>query len=112
MVESILARYEQAQHIIQGMLTKKLVLNPAVFPHWLTETNEQGDSVFWYQRDTRQGKTFCLVNASTGESAPAFNHQSLADALTLALDKNESDIDPDNLPLSDLDIKLCPLRVS
>ena len=50
MTEEVLARYEQAQHLIQGGLEKNLVLNDCVFPHWV-----ESGHCFWYKRETHEG---------------------------------------------------------
>ena len=63
MENNIVQRYEQAQEIMQGMMTTKLVKNAAVFPHWIASTDTTDDEYFWYRRDTVQGKDFRLVNA-------------------------------------------------
>ena len=74
-----LPRYEQAQSLVQGIMTRRVVLNDGVFPHWISDT-----SCFWYQRETIEGKTFCLVNAQTKSNSFAFDHQALATALALS----------------------------
>ena len=106
---------------MQGMLTKELVLNAAVFPHWVVTTDKTSGEYFWYQRDTRYGKAsaiktgkeFRLVNAYTGDDTHAFDHQALADALNIALEKTAfgKSIDPQDLPLSNITINLYPLQV-
>ncbi|MDB9953559.1 S9 family peptidase [Porticoccaceae bacterium] len=130
MVNNIQARYEQAQKIMQGMLTKELVMNAAVFPHWLVNTDKTSEEYFWYQRDTRYGeassakagkasvtktgKEFRLVNANTGDNTPAFDHNALADALNIVLEKTtveQEGVDPQDLPLSNVTINLSPLQV-
>lgn len=68
--------YQQAQNLIDGVWSKKLVINDGVFPHWI------GDSeFFWYQRDTHNGKEYRLVNANLASNNLAFNHEKLAVAL-------------------------------
>ena len=109
MENNIAQRYEQAQEIMQGMMTTKLVKNTAVFPHWIASTDTTDDECFWYRRDTVQGKDFRLVNAHTGDNTPAFDHQALAVALTKASGET---INPRDLPLTtiSIDLSLSQLR--
>ena len=109
MTSSILTRYQQAQQIVQGMLTNKLVKNSAVFPHWISSKDIKDGNFFWYQRDTEKGREFRLVNASTGENMPAFDHKALADTLSI---KMGARVCPQDLPLSNLTINLYPLKIN
>ena len=77
MNNDVLTRYEQAQDLMQGILTNRVVMNDAVFPHWI-----EGSHCFWYIRETKGGKEFRLVNAETASNTQAFDHQTLADSLT------------------------------
>ena len=101
--DSILSHYQQAQAIAQGVLTKRLILNDAVFPHWI-----EGSDFFWYLRETRAGKEYRLVNPKEASNQPAFDHQALADALAKA---SAQTVDPENLPISTLKIQLSPTTV-
>ena len=62
---SLQARYQQAQDLVQGILTRKVVCNDGVFPHWLPSA--QSSSVFWYLHETPTGKEYRQVDASTGK---------------------------------------------
>ena len=75
-------RYQQAEVLLQGVLSKDFVLNDAVFPHWIN-----GSDFFWYLRRTKLGKEFRLVNAKSKSNKLAFDHQVLADALKIATDQ-------------------------
>ena len=101
--ETVLSRYQQAQALAQGVLTNQLVLNDAVFPHWIV-----GHDTFWYIRSTRQGRQYRLVDAKRATNLPAFDHQALAQALLKATGQN---VDPENLPLQDIEIKLLPVEI-
>ena len=117
--EATLDRYQQAQAITQGILSKKLVLNDAVFPHWI-----ESSDCFWYLRETREAnesseaagqgpfvisdREYRLVDANAATNLPAFDHQALADALTAF---SEQSVDPKNLPISDINITLSPLHI-
>lgn len=113
MKSNMLTRYEQAQAIMHGMLTKKQVMNSAVFPHWVATSDGMDNEYFWYQRDTKKGKDFRLVNVGTGDNTPAFDHQVFSEVLTKVLKETNSGkiIDPQNLPLSNVRISLFPLQV-
>jgi len=103
MTDDIFAKYEQAQILLQGLLSKRLVLNDAVFPHWI------GDSdCFWYQRETLSGKEYRLVDAKAGSNHSAFDHQTLATVLGEASGQHVTSKD---LPITDVDITLLPRQV-
>lgn len=68
--------YARANQMRGGVLSSKLK-NGFVVPHWIGQRDE-----FWYRRETAKGHEFVLVDAATGSSRPAFNHQALAVALS------------------------------
>lgn len=103
MDDDTLARYEQAQSIMQGWHTSQLAGNDAVFPHWIDNTH-----CFWYLRDTSNGKEFRLVCAPEATNKPAFDHQALANLLTKITGQT---VAPDNLPIRNVSMILTPLRV-
>ena len=103
MSNTILTRYEQAQSLMQGMLTNKIALNDAVFPHWIEDTD-----CFWYLRDTKEGKEFRLVDAKAGSNTAAFDHQALAAALSTAAGQS---VVTENLPITELALSLAPLHI-
>ena len=98
-------RYQRAQTLMQGAYgTKKLILNTVLHPHWIG-----GSDHFWYQQETKSGTCFRLVNAAKPLIEKAFNHKALAEAL--AKETGEK-VDAENLPLTSVDIVLCPRAVS
>lgn len=103
MNSQIHARYEQAQRIIDGTLSTRLVQNDCVFPHWIEESES-----FWYIRDTKVGKDYRLVNAEEGTNNAAFDHQVLASALANVTGQA---IDPLNLPIIDISFNLTSSQV-
>jgi len=56
-------------------------VNIAGSPNWVGETSR-----FWYLNSVEGGEVFVLVDATTAEKRPAFDHQRLATALATALD--------------------------
>ena len=100
---TMLSRYEQAQHLLQGSVSNRVVLNDAVFPHWINNSNS-----FWYIRETHQGKAFRLFNAETTSNTQAFDHGALAKALSDAAGRTAS---ADDLPLREVSIDISPLTV-
>ena len=56
-----------------------LIKNGFITPHWIGRTDE-----FWYRRQEKAGATFVVVEAHSGRSRPAFDHQQLAQALAKA----------------------------
>ena len=95
--------YQRAQTIVQGILSKRLVLNDAVFPHWIGTSD-----CFWYQRETKEGKEYRIVDAIAATNQFAFDHQALANALAKASNKK---LDPQDLPISGVEIQLSPRQV-
>ncbi|MCA1667030.1 MAG: DPP IV N-terminal domain-containing protein, partial [Thermomicrobia bacterium] len=72
------ADYARAEQFLPWNATP-LVFNAAMCPNWIAESDR-----FWYRRAGRDGATFLVVDPATGRSAPAFDHQRLAAALTEA----------------------------
>ena len=103
MEANILARYEQAQELMQGVMTNRIVTNDAVFPHWIGDSN-----CFWYRRETKKGHEFRLVDSQTTSNTPAFDHKALADAL---FQTTRQSIDHQNLPIKNVTITVSPLQV-
>ena len=103
MKNDIQARYEQAQTLMQGMLSKELTLNDAVFPHWIDDSD-----CFWYLRDTKDGKEFRRVDAAKAENLSAFDHDALAKALSSASGQT---VDARDLPITELTFILQPLQI-
>ena len=115
MNKTMLERYEKAQTLMQGILTNKLVRNDAVFPHWISCTDQSdADRFFWYRRQTVEGKEYRLVDTDTASNTRAFDHHVLAKALSDASYAHEEPngsadseatlktIDPLNLPLKSI----------
>ena len=125
--DELLKRYQQAQSLEQGAMSKTLVLNDAVFAHWIGNTE-----CFWYERETREekdspkngdggtesetntesstvlGKEYRLVDAKEATNNTAFDHKSLACALVKA---SGQQVDPRNLPITVVDITLSPQQI-
>ena len=95
-MNEIYNRYESAQNILQGQLSNKIILNDAVFPHWIDESD-----LFWYVRETNTGKEFRLVNARDASNTLAFDHVALADALAKI---SQKEVDAFDLPIADVDM--------
>lgn len=108
MDSNILDRYRQAEQIMHGWYTNKLVMNDAVFSHWITPIEGMESTSFWYLRETDAGTEYRLVDVKKGTNTPAFDHQELANLLA---EKVGVFIKPENLPISDIDITLSPLRI-
>ena len=104
MDNELLTRYKQAQTIMQGYQTNRLVCNDAVFPHWISNSQ-----CFWYIRKTHSGKEYRLVNAPATSNEEAFNHEALATQLGKLTNQI---LDPKNLPITGVSIDLAPRKVS
>lgn len=103
MTDEILTRYQQAQTLEQGILSKRIILNDAVFPHWIGS-----HECFWYERDTHEGKVYRLVDARAASNEAAFDHKALAGALEAASGQT---VNSASLPIKVTNITLVPTKV-
>lgn len=108
MSDNILSRYGEAQKILSGYLSDNLVMNDAIYPHWVISAESDGSHCFWYIRNIENGIEFRLVDARSASNEIAFDHQALADHLEEATGKA---IDPHNLPITDVSMTLSPLLI-
>lgn len=77
---TMLERYQRAEAMLAHNLVDK-VLNTSVQPNWI-----DGGKAFWYRRQVAQGRhSFVRVQSATGVKAAAFDHASIAHALSVAL---------------------------
>ena len=106
------ARYQRAQHLLQGIWTDNIAFNDTVYPIWI------GDSdCFWYERVTKVGKgdqttfgkEYHLVDAKAATNKLAFDHKVLAAALAKT---TTQEVDASNLPINEVDITLKPLAIA
>ena len=100
----MLARYERAQYLEQGGMNKNISMNATVCPIWIG-----GRDCFWYERETKKGKNYRLVNANTASNEVAFDHDKLATSLS---EKTSQPVSAEDLPISQVDITLSPVTVS
>ena len=70
--EEMLARYQRAQQLDQGFMTKRVAFNTALYPHWLGDSDS-----FWYARETRDGQSYRVVDAKAGTNIESLNHDEL-----------------------------------
>ena len=71
------------------------VYNRRLEPHWTTD-----GASFWYRKQLPNGRSqFVQVDARTGEKTPAFDHERLADSLSVLLRR---EVVPDRLPIEEL----------
>lgn len=101
--DDILLRYERAQCLEQGILTKSIVRNVQVCPHWVG-----GGKYFWYERQKENGQEYRLVDIEAEKNVLAFDHVTLA---TLLSDASGESVDAENLPVQDVEINLSPKTV-
>ena len=97
------ARYWRAEYLEQGPFTKNVAFNTTVYPTWI-----EGRDCFWYQRDTKEGKQYRLVDATASSNVEAFDHQALAVALSVVTGETVDAID---LPIDQLTVTLSPLQL-
>ena len=103
MNDDVLRCYENAQTLMKGVLSNHVVMNDAVFPHWIEDTN-----CFWYKQETRDGKQYRLVDAHAASNTPAFNHKILAETLSEATGEK---VNYKNLPLKEVCMASSPLEI-
>lgn len=101
---AILERYQRAARFYRGAGTKDLAINTVLLPTWIGETNS-----FWYVREGRETEEYRLVDAAAKTNEPLFDHEALAAALEKAVGET---VDPQNLPLKEVEIALAPLIVT
>ena len=97
------ARFQRAMKLLQGYGTQSLVKNDTLFPHWIENTD-----CFWYQRTHEAGSEFRLIDADSRAHQPAFNHAALATELAKTAKQK---VNPEDLPISSVNITLAPLTV-
>ncbi len=101
----MLARYQRAQTLDQAAsILRNVVLNASVAPHWIGDSDH-----FWYLRETRAGEEYRLVDAAKQTNIPAFDHGALAAALAKG---SGEQVNPQDLPLSNVEIALSPPKVT
>src|SRR5262245_13016767 len=61
---------------------RKLIPGLSVRPRWIGETSR-----FWFEKQTRDGREYLLVDAALGTSQPLFDHGALIGALAGATGK-------------------------
>lgn len=96
-------RYERAQKLLQGLWSNTVVLNDTLIPHWIEKTD-----CFWYDRESKDGKEFRLVDAKEKTNNVAFDHTSLANTLAQAAGQTVDGLD---LPITKLEFSLSPLQL-
>jgi len=70
------ADYERADSF--DARTRGLVVDVAQEPHWIGETSR-----FWYRKSVEGGNQFVLVDPSTLQQLPAFDHKRVAASLSV-----------------------------
>jgi dipeptidyl-peptidase 4 len=108
---TVLARYQRAQTLMQGLFKHNIVPNSTVYPTWIADTD-----CCWYAREIKKedeqipaGKEYRLVDAQALTNTTAFDHQALAVALAEAV---QQEVHPRDLPLGGLTIQLKPETVT
>jgi dipeptidyl aminopeptidase/acylaminoacyl peptidase len=68
--------YQRAEHFLPGNIRHQVFI-ANVRPNWIDKTDR-----FWYRRISPSGIEYILVDAGKNTSAPAFDHEKLAAALS------------------------------
>ena len=96
--KSIERKYEKACQFMQGILSKSIAFNTTLYPVWIDDSD-----CFWYERDSRSGKEYRLVDAALKCNKVAFDHSLLASALEKVTGES---VDANNLPITKVDVTL------
>ncbi len=94
LAQGTLEDYQRAERFLPGNV-RHLVYVADVSPHWIEKTNR-----FWYRKVGLQDIQFVLVDAEHNTSAPAFDHQRLAAALSHA---SKHDYSASALPFAEIE---------
>lgn len=89
---------QEDQAKMERMMPRTLipkVRNAFVLPHWIGKSDE-----FWYRRELPGKAAFVIVDAATGKSRSAFDHQQVATAIAKATGTNVS---ADSLPFTEFE---------
>ena len=70
--------YQRAESFLSANLTRRIYI-AEVEPHWIEKTDR-----FWYRKTSPKGTEFILVDAEHNTSAPAFDQEKLANAVSVA----------------------------
>jgi dipeptidyl aminopeptidase/acylaminoacyl peptidase len=98
---TISERYDRAAAFLPNRLSANL-RNTDFEPVWI-----KGEDRFWYRREITGGYQFVLVDAPRRQVAPAFDHKTLANALTLA---SGTPCDPARLPFMHFTLRNAKIR--
>ena len=104
--ESIAAKYQRAQALIQEHTVKCLALNTTLYPIWI-----DGSPCFWYEREFKVnnlslqalGREYRLVDAQAKTNAIAFDHAALAKVLS---EVSKKKVDAAQLPINHVEMEL------
>lgn len=99
----ILEHHALAQRGVDRSRNQRVVFNTTLQPHWIGKSSR-----FWYERDSREGKEYRLVDAKVATNEAAFDHAVFAAALARATGKK---VDAANLPISQLEITCSPRQI-
>lgn len=98
------SRYKVAQDMVETVTSDRVVSNDVVFAHWIDSSN-----FFWYEKKTKSGKQYRLVDAELRTNLEAFDHELLANLINQS---SENNIDSNNLPLENISVALTPLKIN
>ena len=102
-IEKTKSRYERAGRLEQDSLAGTMALNSSVYPKWIDSTD-----CFLYELETILGKEYRLIDSNSKLEKPAFDHVAFAKALKRIVGE---EVDPENLPITNVNLRLCPFEV-
>lgn len=96
-------KYTRAQALISGVFSNSVTCNATVFPTWIGNTD-----YFWYERETKIGKEYRLVDSKNGTNCTVFDHSIFSHALS---DATKEEVDSKNLPIKITNIEINPRTI-
>ncbi|MFI3268300.1 MAG: S9 family peptidase, partial [Rikenellaceae bacterium] len=87
------ANYDLAERFSPAKV-EKMVFSQSVDPHFFKSSNK-----FWYEYSTTKGKTWYIVDGTTGAKQQIFDLDELASEITLAV---QDPFDAQHLPIKNL----------
>jgi dipeptidyl aminopeptidase/acylaminoacyl peptidase len=73
--------YARAEAVVPQNV-RKLIFGMSVHPHWIGKASR-----FWYEKQTREGRAYLLIDPAAGTTRPLFDHEALIGALAGATGK-------------------------
>lgn len=101
--DNITQRYARAESFLQRVFSLRNTPNSILFPKWIGVSD-----TFWYERYSKTGREYRLVDVRERSNIAAFDHGKLAVALAKM---SGEDVDPNDLPITQVRLQRDPAIV-